>query len=157
MKLRCGAFQGRDQWTAQPAPVATALVDQHSEDTFDRTELRDPLAHGCQLLPGDLFHLAAVKTVLQGQQVCDLLEAEAKLLRLLDKAETLHVLRCVAPDAAKRLRRLRHQPAPLVVPDRFHMNPGLSGQRTNSAPHSHFDYVADYAPKMTGEDKISAG
>src|SRR5581483_3010177 len=108
-----------------------------------------PLAHRRQLLPGDLFHLVAMQTILQGQQLPNLFQTESQLLRSLDETEPLHVLRRIAADAAQRFHRLGHEPAPLVIADGFHIHPGPSGQSTDGASRGHIDSVVDYGPKVT--------
>jgi hypothetical protein len=53
---------------------------------------------------------------------------ETQLLRPLDKAHTLHGSGSIAVLPTGRLRRLVQQPAPLVVPDRLHVDACLFGQ-----------------------------
>lgn len=107
------------------------------------------MAHCRQLLPGDLLHFPAVQTILQRQQLPDLLEAEAQLLCPLDEAEALHMFGCVVPDTTQGLSRLGYEAAPLVIADGFHIDSGLSGKSTDGAPHSHIDSVVDYGPRIT--------
>lgn len=64
-RLTRGSFQRCDERTADRPPVAAALPDQRGQSSFDSLKLRDPFAYCRQLLPGDLFHFAAVETVLQ--------------------------------------------------------------------------------------------
>src|SRR6185437_7514396 len=149
------AFQRCNERTAEPPLVAAALPDEGGQRTFHCLKLCNPLAYGRQLLPGDLLHLAAVKAILQRQQLRNLLEAEPQLLCPLDEAETLHVFRCVLSDAANGLRRLGYEPAPLVVSDGFHIDPGLPGNSSDGAALSHIDSVADYGSKITASTEIA--
>jgi hypothetical protein len=106
-------------------------------------------------LPCDLFHFVAVPTILQRQQVPDLLQAETQLLCPLDETEAQHMFWCVVPDTTQGLRRLGDEPAPLVIADGFHINPGVSGKSTDCAPRSHIDSVVDYGPKITASTGIA--
>lgn len=96
-----------------------------------------------------------MQTILQTQQVPDLLQAEAELLRPLDETQALHMFRCVVPDATQGLRRLRDEPPPLVIADGFHIDPGVSGKSADRAPCSHIDSVVDYGPKITAFEGIA--
>lgn len=97
----------------------------------------------------------AMQTVLQGQQLPDLLQAETQLLCPFDETQALHVFRCVVPDTTQGLRRLGYEPAALVIADGFHVDPGLSGKGTDGAPLSHIDSVVDYGPKITAFTRMA--
>ena len=60
---RC-ALQRRDEWAAKLPPVAVTSSDKQRQQFFNLTQLRHPLTHNCQLLAGDLLHLAAMPAVL---------------------------------------------------------------------------------------------
>ena len=90
-----------------------------------------------------------METILQGQQVPNLLQTETQLLRPLDEAQTLHVFRRVVPNPSQGFHGFGHEPAPLVIADGFHINPSPSGESTNGAPLSHIDSVVDYGLKLT--------
>src|SRR6266853_2247149 len=59
------AFQRRDEWAPNLPPVAVTLLDEQRQQSLDLSQLRHPVTHCCQLVAGDLLHLAAMQPILQ--------------------------------------------------------------------------------------------
>src|SRR5207247_10985822 len=70
----------------------------------------------------------------EGEQLPDLLQREPERLRLLDEAEPADRRGVEGPVASRRARRLRQEPAPLVVPYRLPVHAALARQLAGSEP-----------------------
>src|SRR3989442_10822555 len=70
----------------------------------------------------------------EGEQRLDLLQREPERLRLLDEAEPAHCAGVEGPVASERARRLRQEPAPLVVPNRLQVHAAPVRELAGSEP-----------------------
>src|SRR5262249_24640649 len=134
---------------ASPSVLRRAAVERFDDRAFERgallaalQQVGERLLHRLQLAdllidlpgppPGDGADAGAIAAavVAQLQQLLDLVEAEAEALRALDEAD--HANRFVGKLAIARFapRRLRDQPAPLVVAKGLYVDARLLGGRT---------------------------
>src|SRR6185436_2461917 len=105
---------------------------QRALHPFELADLAFDLGH---LLLGDGADLSAVARGLapQPQQLLDFVEREAEILRALDEADDAHRFVGKLAVAGGAPRRLRQQPAPLVIPQRLDVHARLLRRLAN--PH----------------------
>ena len=129
---------------AHLACIALTLIDQGGEGSLDSPQLSHPLADRRELPRRESLGFAAVRAVLEREQVPDLIEAEAERLGLLDESQPAGMDLAVAPDTAKWPIWLMEQTAPLVVADGFHVDAGVTCQPSDRARLGHVDSVLEY-------------
>jgi len=93
----------------------------------DALQVGELLADIGQFLLAQRTRLPAMRAVFQLQQLADFVEGESEFLRVADEAQPLDMILGVAPDAARRARRLADQPTALVVADGFQVHAGPPG------------------------------
>lgn len=59
----------------------TAFANQRSQNPLDSPQVSQLPAHVCELQLGEMARIIAMRSVIQGQQACDLVEAETQALR----------------------------------------------------------------------------
>lgn len=151
LRLRGVDLQSNYQWALDPAAVAVALFHQRGERLLDPMQLGDAHAHHGKFSGPDAFGLAAVSSVLQREQVGDLIEAEAQRLRMLDETQAPRVRLVVATDATQRFERFERfgdQAAALVIADRLDMDIRRPGEAP-MVKSMVIDSVVDYGSKVT--------
>ena len=121
-------FQRRDQRAAHRATIAVALPDEVCQRSLHLAQPGQPLSHRSQFERAQPFGFATMSAVLEGEQLFNLLQAEAESLGLLDEPQSAGVRFAVTADAARWAARFLEQTATLVVADGFHVDPGLSCQ-----------------------------
>jgi hypothetical protein len=108
--------------------VSTKPGAEHhlSQHPLDLSEIRNLRPDVLQMVNGDPLHLGTgiAASVHKLQQRADLVEREAELASPADEAEAPGLSLGVEPMASSAARRERHQPDPLVVPDRLDVAAG---------------------------------
>ncbi len=118
--------RGDDRAGARSLPVP-ALVDEALEQPLHAPQIGDALPDDAELVLGKRARAGAVLPVLEEQELADLGEREAELLRALDEVEAGDGGAAVAAHRARGTRRLGHQAEALVVADRLLVDAGLGG------------------------------
>ena len=142
----CGGDRGDDR-AAGRAGVRLAIVDEMGKHTLNALEIRDALPGILEPDGGDAADASPVRAILQLEQRFNFAKTETKRLRTLDEADAVDVISAVAPDPAQGSRRLRYQPAPLVVTYRFHAHACGVGDVPDGVAGVRHEHPLDSVPR----------
>ena len=123
--------QGGYQWTAHLSFGRATLRHQRGQRRFDARQIGQLATDVDEFVFGEGARLIAMRAIFQLQQLADLVEAEAKLLRGLDEAQVSDVGRRVTANAAIRLVRFKQQPFALIKTDGLDADPDRRGEGPN--------------------------